>query len=559
MESKRKQNGKGYGADLTLWPTLLKKLLALFGGNMPMKRRCTALASAVAILSALTLALWSSILVAENTPADEVSSINPIVHNCNPALPRTDLANNPGEATPALLTRDLPCDRVFQPKGPFDLPGLQHDFDFYSWLTFIALNSPEGVGAIGEGDARTEWETYRQLPDVMRPKGVPPTDWDSKNNALFPDACQALKGDGKKIVIHLGEEETFSQPFNTGPLIDQSGHYAMFIIMMNKPMFEYIQKNKLYSVEGQRNFKAGAEAIRGSLRKDKDPNPPIEPGLDPVSSKDAIINFPNGANVLDKDGKSTTEGTVGSIMLKGSWKVLDEERGDDPKRFHVVRALVYTKTSADGRQAAKCVERKLGLVGFHIVHKTVNAHQWIWSTFEHIDNVPSGEDIASGNLRFKYSFFDILCKSCRVNHTPEKPWSPEAQKSSDGMTFRNGYKSQITRVVPVTPDVQRMNAAFQGELAKKKSVFANYMLVSTQWPTLRPCNQFANTRNMADPTCAPAPTFLANTTLETYSQGITPISSSSCIACHGNATGQAIPASPSDFTFILEKAKKERP
>ena len=66
-------------------------------------------------------------------------------------------------------------------------------------------------------------------------------------------------------------------------------------------------------------------------------------------------------------------------------------------------------------------------------------------------------------------------------------------------------------------------------------------------------------------TCSPAPTFLANSTLETYSQGDIPLASSSCIACHGNAVGFQKGASnpqsgnallnQSDFTFMLEKAQ----
>jgi hypothetical protein len=68
-----------------------------------------------------------------------------------------------------------------------------------------------------------------------------------------------------------------------------------------------------------------------------------------------------------------------------------------------------------------------------------------------------------------------------------------------------------------------------------------------------------------DMTCSPAPTFMANSTLETYSQGDVPLASSSCIACHGNAVGFQKGASApkpgqmhlnqSDFTFMLEKAQ----
>ena len=80
-------------------------------------------------------------------------------------------------------------------------------------------------------------------------------------------------------------------------------------------------------------------------------------------------------------------------------------------------------------------------------------------------------------------------------------------------------------------------------------MWENYELLATQWPS--------NTASKTDCNGAPAPTFLANTTLETYSQGVVPLASSSCMACHGNATTQHDPATPSDFTFILEKAQCE--
>ena len=35
-------------------------------------------------------------------------------------------------------------------------------------------------------------------------------------------------------------EESFNEPFKTGPLIDQQGHYAIFDILMNRQMFDYI-------------------------------------------------------------------------------------------------------------------------------------------------------------------------------------------------------------------------------------------------------------------------------------------------------------------------------
>ena len=119
-----------------------------------------------------------------------------------------------------------------------------------------------------------------------------------------------------------------------------------------------------------------------------------------------------------------------------------------------------------------------------------------------------------------------------------------------------------------------MNRQFQAILGD--SVWKNYMLLSTQWPsdfgcagkkdtsTPPPPDPATDFKKEPDMNCAPAPTFLANSTLETYSQGTDPLASSSCMACHGNAVSQqARPPdvkpqdflNQSDFTFMLEKAR----
>src|SRR5262249_54310082 len=86
------------------------------------------------------------------------------------------------------------------------------------------------------------------------------------------------------------------------------------------------------------------------------------------------------------------------------------------------------------------------------------------------------------------------------------------------------------------------------------------------WPSNRPCVQDVHNLEKegkdlmteVDPTCAPAPTYLANTPLETYSQDKIPLASSSCMACHGQATTQHVPATASDYDSILEQAHSAR-
>ena len=134
----------------------------------------------------------------------------------------------------------------------------------------------------------------------------------------------------------------------------------------------------------------------------------------------------------------------------------------------------------------------------------------------------------------------------RSNNTPPSPWDPPAS-----LKFHASDKSQVVRstILPdaVAQEVDDLNRSFRNLL--KGTVWENYLLITTQWPS--------NNESKTDCNGAPMPTFLANTTLETYSQGRVPLASSSCMACHGNATTRHVPAVASDFTFILEKAQCE--
>jgi hypothetical protein len=148
------------------------------------------------------------------------------------------------------------------------------------------------------------------------------------------------------------------------------------------------------------------------------------------------------------------------------------------------------------------------------------------------------------------------------------------------------FNSQIVRTTPLTEATNSINNQFQTILGN--TVWKNYKLIGTQWPSDFTCTQDQSLLPDAPPphtdfdkqpdmNCAPAPTYLANSTLETYSQGDVPLASSSCMACHGNATsylrrpkdpqsakdaraaedrrGIRMFMSQSDFTFMLEKAR----
>jgi hypothetical protein len=489
------------------------------------------------------------------------------------AFDSTQLMSLDGARKQTLLTSGLPCTEIVDPTGPAPpIENLQRGFDFYSWLTFMALNAPAVPPhdiRTSQPDTRAVWEdgnNFIPLLDVMLPGGAKP-EWDPKKR-FVPPACRAQHDADPSLMVVKMIEESFNQPFKTGPLIDQNNNYAIFDILMNKAMFDYIvdDKHPLYSRALQ------SRAQSSNLR----------------------IDFPPGRA---DDDKNKVPGDHGSIMVKVSWKILGPN--DDKAKFHHVEALVAMPTTEDQQIDPPCLRKTLGLVGFHVVHKTKDRPQWIWTSFEHADNVPEQSQIdefrnnTDPNKKApKFNFYTLSCNDndCPVNETPPRPWDPEP---TNGLQFRrdsNGhaiFNSQIVRTVPLTEETNAIDKQFHAVLGD--SVWKNYILIGTQWPSDFGCATHPSALKNPPPpgtdfdkqpdmNCAPAPTFLANSTLETYSQGQIPQASSSCMACHGNATSY-LRRSPdvkdskdpsvaadaekrrqtfmnqSDFTFMLEKAR----
>lgn len=370
------------------------------------------------------------------------------------------------------------------------------DIDNFSWQSFVAVNWPaSGNEKIGQnGDNVAVWQFWKQDADILVPDGQVPKPWTAP--PTIPPYCTQQAPAGTRILTHYtkgGELGDFLTPGN-GPLIDQNGKYVHFEILVNQAMYDFILINKLYSKAGQAAYKPGGS-----------------------------VAFPAGQ----------LDGAPGAIMLKVAWKILGP--GDDPNRFHTALAYIY-----DPEPAPSCELERVGLVGLHISHKTAIAPQWIWSTFEHVDNAP----LVGGSLQAHYNFNDAKPassqKGCEraglCNVVPVGAWDPDS-----------GVKTpvQLARLDDFTPTAKVQNDAYARALmaVNPNSVFANYSLVGTQFPS--------DITSQNDPSGVPVPRFLANTTMETFLQGQVPIVSSNCAGCHYQATmsDQRV----SDFTFILAR------
>jgi hypothetical protein len=286
-----------------------------------------------------------------------------------------------------------------------------------------------------------------------------------------------------------------------GPLVDQNGRFARYELRMNKDEYNYIVTNSLWDTAGQNKF-----------------------------VKHTTVNLPAGPS---------NYGPVGAMEFKAAWKVLG--KGDDVSRFYTIKAIVYNDDSGDPSPGENPVT--LGLVGLHIARKTATQRNWVWSTFEQVDNLTK-------------SFYNPACDTCTVNRPLSG--SPIIELDAKGKPLH--APTQVTRVNAINdPSADSLNKHFQWLL--KGSVWANYKLVSTQWLLFE--NMF--------------PLYLANSVQETYVQGPNPPSyggftlnidqqyyndtlynpfsagvSSSCMGCHHAAT---ISNAKADFSFMLGEAQ----
>lgn len=412
---------------------------------------------------------------------------------------------------------------------------VQRLFDIFSWETFLALQWP--LDAAGDPAASLtasgdpQWVFWKAPYEVFKPDGSAPAAWDSRRHYAFdgqsmrlaPEA-RVLTESQKSLSGHLKQDEHplrldgGEQAFSSGQLRDQNGNLVRYEALMNRILFDVIVKNELYTLDGQVAYAAQHDSC-------------------------AIFGWGNSSRFPD-------ERFAGAMTLKLAWKQMDPGV-DRPERYFTREALVH------GAEDGPLETRTYGLVGMHIAHKTNSSKNWVWSTFEHVDNVDV--DRLSEAPRAQPAgpaFYDPECDSCAVN-LPAPPGDPRP--------------TQVLRVMQIDEATAALNREVRARLRAMGSVWQYYRLVGTQWP-IPPAS---GSRCDAEAVAAvdPQPPHLANVVLETFFQegnqrvgdGHTFVFSS-CMQCHKNASiavGLGADGSPQwggplsgDFVWMFKKAHR---
>lgn len=420
-----------------------------------------------------------------------------------------------------------------QPIMPPDvkLPVSQFNFNNLAWQQFITLNWAADPALPGQPNASVPpsafgkpgdttpvvWETYKESSEVFLPDGAPPAPWGA-SRALPTAFARIADFANLKATLRPGVKGLIARSkFSGGPTLDltdlggpggiveagtggawltaqpkMNNYLTLFEKRLNQDEFNYIAQNRLYDAANQGPF----ATTQG-------------------------INLPDGSQAF------ASYGTVGAIEIKAAWIQLD-----DPSvwpLFKISKAYVSYPLTGGGQTPPALVT--VGLVGLHIIRKTPNAQQFMWSTFEHVNNDPSTTDIQKQTLKAWYTYYNPACDpatdyyKCVVNRQPVPGTDP--------------YNApvQVVRTTPLSTSTANNIVALNQSVwatiaaANPNSVFLNYQLVNTLWPnantSIPPGSTTPLTNGNAQPPESQQP--VASTILETYHQTI------NCLTCHTNA------------------------
>ena len=352
-------------------------------------------------------------------------------------------------------------------------------FDFFAWQTFVGLVWPADSTLRGVPNRKIDAENFTNY-NTSNPKkpNRAPVVWETFKT--FDDAFPVTK-ENMNATPKKWNATPYQRPFKldltskgkghdnlneafSSTLIDQNRQYVRYSLQLNEVMYEYIRQNKWY--------------LKGNL-----PKSPTQASLPPLP-------------VNPKTGKITslsqpqTNTTIlqpvngNSIEIKSAWRVMIlEEDPDKPwrKKDDLSRYFISNANITDAVTGEIQKDQLVGLVGLHVVVKTPQFTQGLWSSFEHIDNIKTPKE---SKIRPSFHSEKDTIYEQGFSYNPGREIKKEKNRMPVGVS--RTYKIPNTPVgktdnLPDGLSTVGLNKTFQKLL--KGTVWQNYQLVITQWPT----------------------------------------------------------------------------
>jgi hypothetical protein len=390
------------------------------------------------------------------------------------------------------------------PEPDFHAPHKDCDFHQWGWQTFLWLTQPTGKGRIRLLD-------LPPADDLFQAGKGPPT--------LNAAALEALKSRVLVLTPRVAKSDAptrttdVRQAGSRGLLVDQKGRAVQYAVHVTPAFYQFVRSNRLFLKDNY--LKASPKS-----------------------------NFP-----------------VRSVVVKSSWRVLSPDK--DAPGFFTTTAEVPTLVCKNGKETctgddividrARRERVTVALVGLHVVGVVEDHPEFVWSTFEHVNNAPDLPET-----------MDRDCP-CPVDDKPytfyaAKTFARDCNLGNAGSVKLDAKMKQLsppTNVFRLFPygggddadrgNVKSLNESVHAQLAAD-SVWRNYFQVGSLW--FERCNDLEP--GLEGPKILRRSTGsvrLANTTMETFAQQ----GRRNCFACHdtGRREDLGLPAMNMNLSHVL--------
>lgn len=476
---------------------------------------------------------------------------------------------------------------------PDDAYKVPHDVQFakdsgqvklsqFAWQEFIALNWPSNYGTVNNEFTRGKPDTSKSVKKFLSPPNTGQLVWQtykhrvemypkdsSKFNPEFNSAPQYFykltdkKGNGQKSITGLNSTIPLRNVNTIFNNLDETSELNLCAVFVdgdpdapgaknhpnagiasglpgaprrmiyeakgNRDMFDYIKNNNLYdSITRVKKIANTGVAIK-------------------TLGKGAVyLKNPSSETIVFPFGDTKKNGAEGSIEVKATWRQLTLKeyksgryltapilyyrskviKKDTITFYDIVKAKPVYKNS-------KLVSLPYGLVGLHIIHKTVNFPSYVFATFEQVDNL--SKIIEPKNTLFYYN------RNSNPSVNPEKQYAYRANAISSKTEQVNAdVHNQIKKLSPKSNSVWQYYKLIgvQGHPQNNANT-TDYFLSNIATETNQTLRDFSGSLDNTNGTFNP-------TAINIY-QGKKKIVQGGCKGCHGNAQD-------ADFSFVTKDA-----
>lgn len=360
------------------------------------------------------------------------------------------------------------------------------DFNDFGWRLFLAAVWPGDDANKGEPDPAATLggvkppaiEGWAGIDDLYQDGGGRPPVW--ADAGLRKPPLPAFVDAPPARVLSQLNQMGLGVPY--GPLVAQNGTYTLYETRVNRKLYEF---------------------LRGT-------------DVQPSSWRYLAKNLP-------ARDKPALDYPTGSICFKAAWRLFQLPAEEQLlKRYHTMTAWVPIARSPFWER------QTVGLTGFHLIVRTDRRPEWLWFSFEHVDNLVVGPDAPPGT------------KPTYNNPTgPQLVFHPDVNRLPDAV-FASGpprisptpVPAQVVRFSRIPSETKLVNNAYQSHASVSPTVWRHYSLIVAQWPLRRLTGgMIPGAPGFVFPDAFSAASHpIANSVLETTTHLQV---SESCMKCHG--------------------------